>query len=55
MTLGEASVLLAHLLLVAHHVVKVKVREDAVVWNAVVRGGRLEVMQVREAAAVGSA
>ena len=55
LTLGEAGVLRSCTLLLPHHVVEVDVREDAVVGNAVVRGGRLEVMQVREAATVGSA
>ena len=52
--LGEAGVLRPRSFLLPHHVVEVEVGEDAVVGNAVVRGGWLEVMQVGEAGAIGS-
>ena len=54
LALGEAGVLRTHSLLRPHHIVEVEVREDAVVGNAIVRGGWLEVMQVGEAGPIGS-
>lgn len=54
LALSKAGVLLAHLLLIHHHVIEVEVREDTVVGNAVVLGGRLEVMEMREASTVRS-
>ena len=52
LALSEAGVLLAHPLLIAHHVVEVEVREDTVVGNAIVRAGRLKVVEVREASTI---
>ena len=54
LALSKAGVLLAHSLLIKQHVVEVEVGEDAVVGNAVVRVGRLEVVQVRETSTVRS-
>lgn len=54
LALSKAGVLLAHLLLIAHHVIEVEVREDTVVGNAVVRVGRLVVVEMREASTVRS-
>jgi len=53
LSLFEFSVLLALLLLVAHHVVEVQVGEHTVVGNAIVGGCGLEVVQMREASGVG--
>ena len=55
LVLGEGGVLLAHFLLVTHHVVEVQVGEHTVVRNTIVGGCGLEVVQMREASAVGGA
>jgi len=50
--LGEASVLLAHLLLVAHHVVEVEVGEDAEVGSGIVGGCGLVIVKMGETGAI---
>ena len=52
LALSKAGVLLAHSLLLPHHIIEVGVREDTVMGNAVVLGGRLEVVEMRESSTV---